>query len=135
MKDKILQVLREADDFISGQEICNRFSVSRTAVWKAIKQLRDEGYSIEAVNNKGYRLEETPDVISALELGSLLHTQWFGKEILYFDSIDSTNNELKRQAEKGVKLLRVRSMGRLQMDRCTEYSTTRGVIILLTVRR
>ena len=103
MKDKILQVLREADDFISGQEICNRFSVSRTAVWKAIKQLRDEGYSIEAVNNKGYRLEETPDVISALELGSLLHTQWFGKEILYFDSIDSTNNELKRQAEKGVK--------------------------------
>ena len=98
MKDKILQVLREADDFISGQEICNRFSVSRTAVWKAIKQLRDEGYSIEAVNNKGYRLEETPDVISALELGSLLHTQWFGKEILYFDSIDSTNNELKRQA-------------------------------------
>ena len=47
MKDKILQVLREADDFISGQEICNRFSVSRTAVWKAIKQLRDEGYSIE----------------------------------------------------------------------------------------
>lgn len=103
MKDKILQVLREADDFISGQEICNRFSVSRTAVWKAIKQLRDEGYSIEAVNNKGYRLEETPDVISAQELGSLLHTQWFGKEILYFDSIDSTNNELKRQAEKGVK--------------------------------
>ena len=101
MKDKILQVLREADDFISGQEICNRFSVSRTAVWKAIKQLRDEGYSIEAVNNKGYRLEETPDVISAQELGSLLHTQWFGKEILYFDSIDSTNNELKRQAEKG----------------------------------
>ena len=53
MKDKILQVLREADGFISGQEICNRFSVSRTAVWKAIKQLRDEGYSIEAVNNKG----------------------------------------------------------------------------------
>ena len=103
MKDKILQVLREADDFISGQEICNRFSGSRTAVWKAIKQLRDEGYSIEAVNNKGYRLEETPDVISAQELGSLLHTQWFGKEILYFDSIDSTNNELKRQAEKGVK--------------------------------
>lgn len=103
MKDKILQMLREADDFISGQEICSRLSVSRTAVWKAIKQLRDEGYSIDAVNNRGYRLGSAPDVISAQELLSLLHTEWFGKEILYFDSIDSTNNELKRQAEKNVK--------------------------------
>lgn len=102
MKDKVLQILRETDGFISGQEICNRLSVSRTAVWKAIKQLRDEGYGIEAVNNKGYRLGEAPDVISEQELRSLFHTEWLGSRILYFDSIDSTNNELKRQAESGV---------------------------------
>lgn len=102
MKDKILQMLREADGFISGQEICSRLSVSRTAVWKGIKQLREEGYIIEAVNNKGYRLEETPDILSEQELGSLLHTNWFGSRILYFDSIDSTNNELKRQAENKI---------------------------------
>ena len=55
-----------------------------------------------AVNNKGYRLEEVPDVIYEQELRSLLHTRWFGNKILYFDSIDSTNNELKRQAETQV---------------------------------
>ena len=102
MKDKILQILRETDGFISGQEICSRLGVSRTAVWKAIKQLREEGYDIVAVNNKGYRLEQAPDVIYEQELRSLLHTKWFGNRILYFDSIDSTNNELKRQAETQV---------------------------------
>ncbi len=102
MKEKILQMLKEADGFISGQEICSRLGVSRTAVWKAIKQLREDGYDIEAVNNKGYRLGQVPDVIYEQELRSLLHTKWFGSKILYFDSIDSTNNELKRQAETQV---------------------------------
>ena len=102
MKDKILQMLRETEGFISGQEICSRLGVSRTAVWKAIKLLREEGYDIVAVNNKGYRLEQAPDVIYEQELRSLLHTKWFGNRILYFDSIDSTNNELKRQAETQV---------------------------------
>ena len=102
MKDKILQILRESGDFVSGQDICSRLSVSRTAVWKAVRQLKDEGYGIEAVNNKGYRLLEAPDVISEQELKSLFHTEWLGSRILYFDSIDSTNNELKRQAESGV---------------------------------
>ena len=102
MKDRILQMLRENEGFLSGQEICKRLSVSRTAVWKGISQLREEGYRIEAVNNKGYRLLETPDVMYEQELKSILHTKWFGSRILYFDSVDSTNNELKRQAEKQV---------------------------------
>ena len=75
MKDKILQILRESGDFVSGQDICSRLSVSRTAVWKAVRQLKDEGYGIEAVNNKGYRLLEAPDVISEQELKSLFHTE------------------------------------------------------------
>lgn len=100
MKDRILQMLRETQGFLSGQEICQKLSVSRTAVWKGISQLREEGYNIDAVNNKGYRLAKTPDVLYEQELKSILHTKWFGSRILYFDSIDSTNNELKRQAEK-----------------------------------
>ena len=100
MKDRILQMLRETQGFLSGQEICQKLSVSRTTVWKGISQLREEGYNIDAVNNKGYRLAKTPDVLYEQELKSILHTKWFGSRILYFDSIDSTNNELKRQAEK-----------------------------------
>jgi biotin operon repressor len=49
MKAEILGWLRESDKFVSGQELCNRFGVSRTAVWKVINQLKKEGYRIEAV--------------------------------------------------------------------------------------
>ena len=54
MKAKILQVLREADGYVSGQQLCEQFGVSRTAVWKAINQLREMGYEIDSVSNKGY---------------------------------------------------------------------------------
>ena len=52
MKEEILRLLRNADGYISGQELCNRFGVSRTAVWKAINQLKEAGYEIEAQQNK-----------------------------------------------------------------------------------
>lgn len=54
MKAKILELLREKETYVSGQELCEQFGVSRTAVWKAIGQLKKEGYVIEAVQNKGY---------------------------------------------------------------------------------
>ena len=46
MKTKILKILRQADTYISGQELCSQLGVSRTAVWKVIQQLKDEGYVI-----------------------------------------------------------------------------------------
>ena len=49
MKAEILKMLRETDSYVSGQELCNKFGVSRTAVWKAINQLKENGYEIEAV--------------------------------------------------------------------------------------
>ena len=61
MKSKILNRLRGAEEFVSGQQLCEEFGVSRTAVWKAINQLKEEGYEIEAVHNKGYRLLGCPD--------------------------------------------------------------------------
>lgn len=56
MKAEILKMLREADGYVSGQQLCEKFQVSRTAVWKVINQLKDEGYQIEAVRNKGITL-------------------------------------------------------------------------------
>ena len=85
MKAEILKMLRETDSYVSGQELCNKFGVSRTAVWKAINQLKENGYEIEAVQNKGYHLLSAPDVMDAAEIKSLLHTDWAGKETLYFE--------------------------------------------------
>lgn len=101
MKSKILNRLRGAEEFVSGQQLCEEFGVSRTAVWKAINQLKEEGYEIEAVHNKGYRLLGCPDIISAEEVKSRLHTDWAGCEVKYFDTLDSTNICAKRMAEEG----------------------------------
>lgn len=101
MKTKILQVLRQnRDTYVSGQELCEKFGVSRTAVWKAIKQLKESGYEIAAIQNRGYRLIAVPDILSQSEVASQLHTKWLGREVRYFEEIDSTNMAAKRIAEE-----------------------------------
>lgn len=103
MKAEILALLRESDKFVSGQELCNRFGVSRTAVWKVINQLKKEGYRIEAVQNKGYHMVSSPDLLSKYELESRMVTAWLGKEIVYKETTDSTNADVRRMAENGAK--------------------------------
>ena len=72
MKTKILKILRNADGFVSGQAICESLGVSRTAVWKVINQLKEEGYEFDAVSNKGYRIVNYPDILTKSEIESQL---------------------------------------------------------------
>ena len=101
MKTKILKLLRNSDDYISGQSICNELGISRTAVWKYMNQLKEDGYGIEAVQNKGYNITKYPDVLTEVELGSLFENDFLGNKIYFYDEIDSTNNEAKKKAEDG----------------------------------
>ena len=101
MKTKILQALRECEDYVSGQELCDQLQVSRTAVWKKIKQLQEEGYEIEAVSNRGYRMVGCPDTIAAEEVESRLKTKWIGRDVRYFQEITSTNQYAKKIGEEG----------------------------------
>ena len=101
MKSEILAALNNADDYVSGQQLCTELSVSRTAVWKVINQLKTEGYEIESVSRKGYRILARPDKITAEEVKSRLNTKWAGNQVCFYESIDSTNNEARRLAENG----------------------------------
>ncbi len=101
MRTELLTVLREAGDYVSGQDLCEKFGVSRTAIWKGINQLKEAGYEIEAVQNKGYKLVSVPDSLSEEELKSIRRTEWVGEEIFYFPVIDSTNTKAKQLAEEG----------------------------------
>lgn len=101
MKGEILKLLKEKEDYVSGQELCERFGVSRTAVWKVMNQLKEEGYEIEAVRNKGYILKGTGDILSQAELTSGICTEWAGARVVYFDETDSTNIQAKRLADDG----------------------------------
>lgn len=100
-KYEILRALRESEGSVSGEMLSKRIGVSRTAVWKHIRALEEEGYEIEAVNRKGYRLAGVPDTIASREVGSRLTTQRMGRDIRYFSTIDSTNQYAKRIAEEG----------------------------------
>ena len=101
MKTKILKLLRKADGYVSGQQICEQLDVSRTAVWKVIRQLKEEGYQIEAVRNRGYRIVEVPDVLTGEELKSLMQTQWAGRNIVYYPETDSTNLRIRELGDAG----------------------------------
>lgn len=136
MKSEILRMLKETKGYISGQELCEHFNVSRTAVWKVIKQLEAEGYLIEAVRNKGYRLKHSGDLLSKAELESSMNTKWAGCNILYFDEVDSTNTQAKLSAESGA------SHGTLVVSDCQltgkgrrgrDWSSPRGVGIWMSL--
>ena len=100
-KTEILTLLRESADYLSGQELCGRLGVSRTAVWKIINQLKEEGYEIEAVQNRGYRLLSSPDLLGESEIKSRLHTGWAGKNLIFYPVTGSTNIDAKAAAEEG----------------------------------
>lgn len=104
MKTEILSILRSSEEFVSGQELCERLGVSRTAVWKTIKKLQEEGYDIEGVNRRGYWLKDTPDVITAGEIASCLAQEpdnGGNYTVFYKDTTDSTNTWAKQVAEQG----------------------------------
>ncbi len=101
MKEEILAFLKNQQDYISGQELCEYFHVSRTAVWKVIKQLQSEGYEIDAVNKKGYKLVNSPDVLTEIEITSGLTTKMAGKTVYTYDVLGSTNDQARMLAEQG----------------------------------
>ena len=101
-KQIVLKLLREhTEEFLSGEAISRQAGVSRAAVWKAVEQLRQEGYGIESVPNRGYRLTRVTARLRPEELAEQFRDCRIGRELLCFDTIDSTNNELKRRAVSG----------------------------------
>jgi len=92
IKDKVLEkLIRNKGKPVSGERIASELSVSRSAVWKHIKILRDEGFMIESSTNLGYSLRDTPDTLSPGEIKAGLETSFIGKDIKYFKETESTN--------------------------------------------
>lgn len=91
-REEILRLFRQRKGgVVSGEELSQSLGVSRTAVWKQIKLLRDLGYIIEATPSRGYRLAKAPDTLIPAEIQSALGTRLIGREVVYFEETDSTN--------------------------------------------
>lgn len=98
MRDKVIKaILDSGKEFVSGEELSKELGISRTAVWKHINALKEEGYSIESVNKKGYRLLDSPnDLLNPQNIYHNLQTDIIGQNIIHFNTLESTNDYLKQ---------------------------------------
>ncbi len=99
-KEKALRALQENGGYLSGEALSEQLDISRAAVWKAITALREQGYEIDSVTGKGYRLVSCPDILTEEAIRSGL-TGSLVTRIYTMESVDSTNNEAKRRAQEG----------------------------------
>ncbi|WP_306530377.1 biotin--[acetyl-CoA-carboxylase] ligase [Anaerotignum lactatifermentans] len=98
---RILELLRRQEGFLSGEDIGRELSITRAAVWKGIKKLREEGYEIEAVTNRGYRLTNPETMYNKRELEQGLKTKTMGQSIYFYEETDTTNNRARELALEG----------------------------------
>lgn len=139
MQKKILDILLNADDFISGQEISEKLGVSRQAVWKAINALKGKGYEIQSVTNRGYRLVSSPNYLNESSLKSLLHNKIIGKNMIVLDSVNSTNDYLKKLGNEGcengtVVAAREQTKGKGRLGRTWQSKKDDGIAFSVLLR-
>ena len=100
VKDRVLEALEaNRGTYFSGEALAQKLAVSRSAVWKAIQQLRESGYPIEAASKRGYCLAKDSAILSAQSIAQYLTVPQLRLEVEQL--VTSTNTLLRQRAEAG----------------------------------
>ena len=140
MREKILEVILDNEkEFISGEELSKKLGISRTAIWKHIRILRSQGYNIESVNKKGYRLVDEPtDLLNPQNIYRNLKTKFIGKNVLHFETIDSTNDYAKKIGNElrdgSVIISEEQTKGKGRLGRVWESKAGEGIWISIILK-
>lgn len=140
MKEKIIDHLKHnMGRYVSGEALSDTLGVSRTAIWKHIKELKEEGYIIEASSKKGYMLSAIVDILNECEISQGLSTEIIGRKIYYFRSIDSTNKYAKDMASEGcldgtVVVADTQTAGRGRLGRVWSSAEKKGIWMSVVLR-
>lgn len=140
LRKDLLDAFTNADGaYLSGQHIAELIGCSRTAVWKHIEELRKEGFELEAVRRKGYRIVKTPEKITADELRLGLTTKFIGKNVHYEESVESTQKIAHLLAYEGapegtVIIAEEQLSGRGRMDRKWHSPKYTGIWMSIILR-
>ncbi|MDE7430443.1 MAG: biotin--[acetyl-CoA-carboxylase] ligase, partial [Lachnospiraceae bacterium] len=141
IKDDVLKILeKNRGTYISGEEIARQLSVSRTAVWKAVKALNNEGYGITGINKLGYGLTGEDDVISVDGIQRYLPEAIKDLiEITVLKSVTSTNTMLKQKAAEGerewsVLIAEEQTAGKGRMNRNFYSPSDSGIYMSILLR-
>jgi BirA family biotin operon repressor/biotin-[acetyl-CoA-carboxylase] ligase len=139
LRNKVLKLLTENKKYVSGEDLSSLLNISRTAVWKHIKRLRDEGYEINSSSGKGYKLINLPSQISKSAIKSSLSTGVIGSYIKILDDVDSTNNYAKKAALNGGKegftvISKQQNSGKGRMGRIWESPDKKGLYMSIILK-
>lgn len=140
VKAALLSALAGAGEgYISGSALAEQLGVSRNAVWKAVKALEGEGYTIESVTAKGYRLSGDNNRLSAELITQALHTEKLGRPLFVHDEIGSTNTAAKELAGQGAVhgttiVADRQTAGRGRMGRSFESPSGTGIYMSIILR-
>jgi len=139
-KQEILALLKQSgSEYLSGETMSCALGISRAAVWKAVDSLRQDGYRIDSVTNRGYRLTASPDRLTAGEIIPHLRGAVVGRKLVCLDTVDSTNNYAKMLALSGgadgtVVVANHQSGGRGRMGRSFQSPENMGVYLTALLR-
>src|SRR4029453_2576974 len=139
LKDKILKILREEKGFVSGEAIRQTLKVSRTAVWKQIETLREEGHEIESSPNRGYRMIQEADKLSEPEILKVKGLQDLPLKIKILEETDSTNRvatdlALEAAPEGTIVLAERQSAGRGRLGRVWESPSHKNLYFSVVLK-
>ncbi|MBI4308896.1 MAG: biotin--[acetyl-CoA-carboxylase] ligase [Candidatus Omnitrophica bacterium] len=139
MKEKIIHFLKQSGGYVSGEEMSEQLKVSRSAVWKYIDQMRQDGYDIAAVPHLGYKLEAVPDKLLPHEIQFGLKTKIMGRHIVAFETAGSTMDEAFRLGMDGapegtVVCAEAQTKGRGRLGRAWASPKAKGVYCSLILR-
>jgi len=139
MQNKILELLKETKDYLSGAQLGEQLGVSRAAIWKGIQKLRKEGYEIDAITNRGYRLVMGQELYNAVEIQDGLETKIMGRKIFFYEETDSTNTRLRQMVADGspegtVAIAEVQTAGKGRLGRAWVSPTGTGIWMSILLR-
>lgn len=138
--DLLIALLKNSGGaYISGEEIARTLDVSRSAIWKKIKELEEIGYGIEAVPHLGYRLTSLPTRLVPEEIRFGLNTRTLGQRIFVFPSTDSTNRVALDMGRKGAPhgqaiLAEAQTSGRGRLGRAWTSPAGKGIYLSVILR-
>lgn len=140
IKDKILQrFLAAGDEPISGQQLADELNVSRTAIWKHMQTLQQEGYTFETIKKKGYQLIAKSEKIDDVQITAHLSTERYGRKIYHYDEVTSTQliaHDLVREntVDGTIVIAETQTAGRGRMLRPWDSTAGKGIWMTVIIR-
>lgn len=137
LKEKVLNLLSgRQGESISGEEMAKQLGVTRNAVWKSVKALKEEGYQISSVANTGYVLSRDEEIFTALKIKSFSQNDI---NVTVIDEAESSNDIAKELAKSGADegtlvVVKRQSAGRGRMGRRFVSNEENGLYMSLILR-